>query len=249
MKKWKLVLLASASGAVLAGSAFAADLPRKGPAPVAAPAIPYINWTGFYIGGHVGVGTSNSSCGINGAGADWGCDQWATFGSVNAKDTAGLAGIEIGYDWQSRYAVFGVAADWSWTGLKKTVTGGSGSTSYQAKINWLASFRGRAGLAVDATLIYLTGGLALAGAKDTVLFNFVDTFGAVQADDTRWGWVVGAGVEHRFSPNWSVKFEYLHYELQEQTIAGVTPSDRQVRYRFDSSIDVARVGVNYRFNQ
>jgi outer membrane immunogenic protein len=247
MKKWKLVLLASASSVVLAGSAFAADLPRKGPAPVAAPVIPYINWTGFYIGGHLGVASNKSSCGINGLGADWGCDQWATFGNVHANDIGALAGVEIGYDWQSRYAVFGVAADWSWTGLKKTVTGGSGSTSYQAKINWLASFRGRAGLAVDATLIYLTGGLALAGVKDTVLFNW-DTPGLVSTNDVRWGWVAGAGIEHRFSPNWSVKFEYLHYELQEATLDGFAPDDTRVRYRFDHSIDVARVGVNYRFN-
>jgi outer membrane immunogenic protein len=247
MKKWKLVLLASASGVVLAGSAFAADLPRKGP--VAAPVIPYVNWTGGYIGVLVGAGKNNSSCGINGLSGDngWGCDQWATFGSVQANNIGAVAGVELGYDWQSRYLVYGIVGDWTWTSMKKTVTGGSGSTSYQAKINWLASFRGRAGLAVDNTLVYLTGGLAIGGIKDKVIYNW-SVPGDASTNTVRVGWVAGAGIEHRFTPNWSAKLEYLHYAFGEETLDVLLPNDQgQARYRFDHNIDVVRVGAAYRF--
>src|SRR4029079_2630929 len=138
---------------------------------------------------------NNSSCGINGPGGDpgWGCDQWATFGSVQANNIGAVAGVELGYDWQSRDFVYGVVGDWTWTSMKKTVTGGSGSTSYETKINWLASFRGRAGLAVDNTLLYVTGGLALGGIKDKVIFNH-STPGEGSTNSVRVGWVAGAGV-------------------------------------------------------
>ena len=217
-------------------------------APAAAPVIPYVNWTGFYIGGLVGVGSNHSACTWDGPGDGSGCQQWNTFGTSQANDTAGLAGVEIGYDWQNRYFVYGVAADWTWTGMKKTVTGGSGSVSYQAKINWLASFRGRAGIAIDLTLLYLTGGVALGGIKDTVNYNFT-TPGSLSTDDVRWGWVAGAGVEHRWTPNWSVKFEYLHYEFQDKSLTGIDPSDGAVSLRFNHSVDVGRVGLAYRFWQ
>ena len=57
MNKFKSALLASAGSVILAGAAFAADLPMKSAAPMVAP-IPYTTWTGAYIGGHIGVGSS-----------------------------------------------------------------------------------------------------------------------------------------------------------------------------------------------
>ena len=54
MKKF---LLGTVALAAFAGPAFAADMPArtytKDPPPYTAPALVY-NWTGFYIGGHVG---------------------------------------------------------------------------------------------------------------------------------------------------------------------------------------------------
>ena len=145
--------------------------------------------------------------------------------------------------------MYGVAADWTWTGLKKSVTGGSGSTSYELKINWLASFRGRAGLAVDLTLLYVTGGVALAGVKDLVIYSW-DVPSTHESTSTKVGWVAGAGVEHRFTPNWSMKLEYLHYELGDHSAGWdiVADGTTHTELRFDHSVDVGRVGLAYRFN-
>src|SRR5258708_22395169 len=57
--KLTTLLLVSAAAIVMAQSAGAADLPVKAPV---LNAVPYAawNWTGFYVGGYVGVGVSKS---------------------------------------------------------------------------------------------------------------------------------------------------------------------------------------------
>lgn len=240
------MLLATASGVVLAGSAQAADLPLKAVAPAA---IPYANWTGPYIGAHAGVGSSNSTCRPDFTGNPGGaCASYAYayYGNTwTASDTSGLIGVEVGYDWQQRYFVYGVAADWSWTGLKGRSVGCSGSCSYEAKVNWLASFRGRAGMALDDTLIYVTGGLALGGVEDKTFVGH-PTLPNSTFDDVRVGWVAGVGAEHKFSRNWSAKLEYLHYDLGK-TSEQVSANGYSYAHEFAHVVDVLRAGVNYRW--
>jgi len=45
------ILLASVGAIAIAGSAFAADLPYRGPPPVYLPPPPIFTWTGIYLGG------------------------------------------------------------------------------------------------------------------------------------------------------------------------------------------------------
>ena len=245
MKKWKQALLASTAGMAMAGSAFAADLPMKA-APVA-----YVQdvWQGFYVGAHIGAGTQDSTCTpLNSSGSEVGCAGYGfTYygsGDHRAQSTSALGGVEIGANWQNRSFVYGVAADWSWTGLKGKSLGCSGSCSDEAKVNWLASFRGRAGLAVENTMVYVTGGLALAGVKDTV---WQGTPSASTQSHTAVGWVAGAGVEHMFAPGWSVKLEALRYQFSKVDgdevllVNGYTS-----KYQSNHSVDVARIGLNYK---
>ena len=243
MKRWKLHLLATACGVAMTGSAFAADLPVKSaPMPMA---VPFVNWTGGYIGLHLGVGSSTDTCG-NGLGTLYGCAQYGTYyggPTALAKDTNVVGGVQAGYDWQNCNFVYGVAADWSWTNLKSSVVGGSGSLSYELKVNWLASFRGRMGLALDSTMVYVTGGLALGGVKDTTLVGTATA--SHESSDTMVGWVAGVGVEHRFDPHWSLVGEFLHYDLGSYTSNWTNIGTYS--HKFTHEINVGRLGVNYRF--
>lgn len=240
MKRWKLTLLTSASSVLLAGSAFAADLPTK-TAPMAAP-IPYMNWTGPYIGGHIGVGSSDASCAPGGpAYAD--CAGMFYNSTLRGHDTNFLAGVQAGYDFQDRYFVYGVVGDWSWTNLKSNAVGQSGSVSYESKVNWLASFRGRAGIALDNTLIYATGGVALGNFGETTMLGKTNSYNVTT---TQVGWVAGLGVEHRFTRNWSVNFEYLHYDLGNST-KSYTNDSESYTHTFTHVVDTGRIGLNYRF--
>src|SRR4051812_29379181 len=98
MKKLLLSASAIVAAAVVTSSAFAADLPAraytKAPA-YTAPALVY-NWTGFYIGGHVG----------------------GAFGDGNSLQGDGgrfMGGVQGGFDYQfATNWVIGVEAQYSW---------------------------------------------------------------------------------------------------------------------------------------
>jgi outer membrane immunogenic protein len=253
MKKVRTQLLATAAVMTLSGAAYAADMgvPMKAPPP--AP-IPYTNWQGFYVGGLVGVGRLNESAVVsNTAAAKAGngslCGAYGT-DACSYSATGAVAGVEVGYDWQNRYFVYGVAADWTWTGLKRTHTEASGATffTHQAKVDWLASFRGRMGLAVDDTLVYFTGGLALAELKSNASVGDAGgVTGSVGLNKTQVGWVAGLGVEHKFNQNWSIKAEYLYYDLGHASANSLNTEHTGVTYTTDffHEIHVGRVGLVY----
>jgi len=244
----KVVLLATACGVAFAGTASAADMMLKAPAVAA---IPVSNWTGWYVGALVGVGSSTNYCQPNAATSDQhGCaaeGRFHTNQAITRSSASAVAGADIGYDWQSRYFVYGVAADWTWTHMKGSVAGRSGSYSYQSKIDWLASFRGRMGLAIDNTMVYVTGGLALGGVKNSYSVNNFNDLDQGTARKTAVGWVAGVGVEHRFTRNWSIKGEYLHYDLGTYTSnLTVDSGSSQQSFKHSNVVDVARIGLTYR---
>ncbi len=251
----KSILLATTAVAVVyAGTANAADLPMKAVAPAA---IPVSNWSGPYIGAHIGAGRMSESATHTGPFREQGEPCMYNAGCV-ASATGVVGGVEVGYDWQDRYFVYGVAADWTWTDLKHTQQRTSGTTTYthQAKIDWLASFRGRMGLAVDNTLVYVTGGVALGHLKSSVgttcatcTTSSTSNYGGLST--TKVGWVIGGGVEHRWTRNWSFKAEALYYDLGRETGCGPGQNGGTggTGYctEFHHEVIVGRVGVNYRF--
>ena len=68
--------------------------------------------------------------------------------------------------------------------------------SCENKVNWLASFRGRAGLALDNNLLYVTGGVALPISGNNTLSG--QMLRNTNFSETRVGWVAGMGVEHKY---------------------------------------------------
>jgi outer membrane immunogenic protein len=67
-------------------------------------------------------------------------------------------------------------------------------------------------------------------------------------DDTRWGGVVGVGLEYGFTPNWSAAIEYDHLFMGTRTSTFTTPggaffSNERIR----QDVDVVTVRVNYRW--
>lgn len=113
-------------------------------------------------------------------------------------------------------------------------------------LNWLASMRGRFGYTWDRTLFYVTGGIAWGNFGYAASAAFGPSASA-SFNDTKTGWVIGGGAEWAFSPGWSLRAEYLHYEFAG-TSRTVPTAGGTVSFGWqDTSVDVVRTGVTYRF--
>lgn len=267
-------------------TASAADMAIKA-APIAAPP-PAFSWTGFYVGANVGGAWTPSSGGSDFGLLYPGfivLPPTAPIITVFPGQSGALAGSgsrsgfigggQAGYNWQVQQFVLGVEADVSGADLKGSSASASRSfgppiipvtvtqtvTVDSGRINWMASFRGRLGFAVDRVLFYGTGGAAVAefgGATATVVNGpgialpagtFISTNGG---STTRWGWTAGAGIEWAFAKQWSLAGEYRYTDFGNRgttvnipdglggTFAPVTTNGRL-------AVNQATLRVNYRF--
>jgi outer membrane immunogenic protein len=79
-----------------------------------------------------------------------------------------------------------------------------------------------------------------------------DATGAVfgrSGDDTRWGAVVGAGLEFGFAPNWSAGVEYDHIFMGDRNANFANPVTGVLvaADRISGDTDLVTVRVNYRW--
>lgn len=233
------ILISILSGLMLGGPAFAADVMETPPAAVA------YDWTGVHVGGHVGYGWSSN---------DWERIQNAPAtmfgpGGEDSHSANGfLGGIQAGYTHQFEKFVLGVEGDISWTGMDGIdtwVAGGGGYRDVTADYRWVGTLALRGGVAFDRTLLYLKGGGALASVR----YGHTGNNNTFSSTETRAGWLVGAGVEHAFMENWSVKLEYNYMDFGREAIqmanTGAGPSP--AIYSVDSSAHAVKLGLNYRF--
>ena len=110
------------------------------------------------------------------------------------------------------------------------------------KERWLATFRGRVGVADNNWLFYATGGGALANVEETISSP---AGSQLSQSNWHWGWTVGAGVEVKLSQDLSAKMEYLYVGLQDKSYFRPAPS---ATFQSDPRVDdhLLRVGVNYK---
>jgi outer membrane immunogenic protein len=225
----KKLLLAAIAAATLASGAKAADLgvPRM---PIATAVVaPVFSWTGFYLGLNAGFGIANTNIGA------------LTGGAVPGSGVGFIGGGQIGYNHQINNFVLGLEADLGYFGVSRSGLLAPGGPNLTWRTTWDASIRGRAGVAIDRTLLYVTGGLAIADLR----LSF-PPFGVLAVfpgqSETRVGWTVGAGIEHAITPNWTVRAEYLYANYGSKTyFAGAFGPVSLQTHKF-------RLGVNYLFS-
>jgi outer membrane immunogenic protein len=243
-----LTLTVAASALLIAGTANAADMPAQAPAYARTYVNPTYDWSGGYIGAHAGYASSASD--INDL------FFYDTGGTQTLKANGFAGGGQFGFNVQSGHVVYGIEADASWLDLDHNSMGYYGVKSTKAE--WMATVRGRLGLAIDRTLLYVTAGGAFSDIEAT--FN-TDGFsdggdvGSVSGKG-KFGWTFGAGVEHAFADNWTFKLEGLYTRFTNEDTDllddpdGCTPADggeQRCAFSFNHDIWAVRAGINYHF--
>lgn len=169
------------------------------------------NWSGFYLGAHVGAGFGSSEIAN-------------PYGSSIYGDTIRLpnafAGLQGGYNWQMAGSpwVFGVEAEASAIDADGTNTclaysGNFVSANCRVRQHAMGSITGRAGHTFGPqgrSLAYIKGGATFMAGDLSITTNAQDYLNQASSESsgTRWGWTVGAGIEHAIASAWSVKAEY-----------------------------------------
>lgn len=191
MRKQLLCSAAVIAIAIAAGGpVLAADMPARPVYKASPPPQAIFNWSGFYIGGHIGYGSGkfdfNTGVG-NGSG-----------GSL-------IGGLQLGYNWQSGSVVWGLEGDVSAARFRDGQIGPG--LPIGAKVDTLASLRGRLGLAFDRVLVYGTAGVGYVRGK--VGASTLGTVLTTNVSDSRG--VAGGGVEWAPVNNWTFRVEALDY--------------------------------------
>jgi outer membrane immunogenic protein len=245
--------LAGVALAMVAGSAFAADMPLKAVAPVA-----LYDWGGTYIGGVIGGawGTNDIS--------DPGLGIVGTLIGVPVIQTNNPSGFIGGIEGGSRYQfgklVVGWEGDITWGNLNNTNTttftspllaGIPFSRSITTDTKWVATAVSTLGIAHNNWLLYGKAGVAWENVNytDNWAVAGIPLFGGT-GSDTRTGWTVGTGLEWAFYQNWSAKVEYDYLDFGTKNVAingSLLGLGIQAGIQDNNHINQFKAGLNYRF--
>ncbi len=189
------------------------------------------NWSGYYIGGHIGgdwtatvfsdpggYSTLNNCCllisqtNMPGAAGD------ATGGGF-------LGGVQAGFMYQLRRLVVGADVDFSGSTLKGSgnfnysltpIIGGFANESYSVRTDWTSTSTAVIGFASNTWMIYGKAGAAMAQNNYSLAISGIGANFRPDApfafnsstSDIVFGWTVGAGLKWGISSNWFVNAEY-----------------------------------------
>lgn len=255
-------LLLSTAAVVVAGSALAADLPRKS-APVAyMPAPPVFTWTGFYVGVNAGYGWNSRDVTTAGvlAGNVANVNAGRRPSSISLDSKGFVGGGQVGYNYQIGQFVAGVEADLQYSDVKgrsSYISAVGDLSTFRYDLDYLGTVRARLGVAFDRVLVYGTGGLAYGKAQYNADFYSNAAGQPLQfqggQSHTRVGYAVGAGIEYAIPMGGTsavtLRGEYLYADLGKRSInVAATPIGvGAYTSEFQNRTHLLRAGVNYKF--
>jgi high affinity Mn2+ porin len=235
----------------LPGGAKAADMAVKAP-PQTASAYSDYDWTGFYVGGHLGYGWGKSSFSDPGVGIAGSLDLFQPFDAFKSTGSF-FEGLQVGYDYVLPNRVLvGVEADASFPSFPSAAGVSIGGTStfasplgpetYRETVLSSGTLRGRIGYAPGHWLLYATGGFAWT-------YNQLTLTNAVTGSSDmpflwRLGWAAGAGVEVPIIPHWTARLEYLYTGYGNSSVLFANAGQR---INSDFALQELRAGVSYQF--
>lgn len=189
-----------------------ADGPRSAPAsdPYAYAPPPerlFYNWSGIYIGGHMGGSTARWASTL-----DTGVGTTET---VKANSSDFFGGGQVGYQHQFRDFVIGAEVVYSGLGAQPgTVSVLTPGLNVATEVTSMLQVNGKLGYAYMHYLAYLKGGYVSASTSTSTSGLFT-----ASASGTSHGWLGGIGVSYAVHPNVIVSAEYDYIRLNGDSVA------------------------------
>jgi outer membrane immunogenic protein len=233
MRKFAVVLLATAALGAGIGHASAGGYPTSGVLP-GSPSLfapPQHIWTNVYVGLNAGAAFGDFS----------GNAKYGPF-TVESPSLSGsgfAGGGQVGAQIQYLHTVLGIEADFQGSAQDHSDTFNvvGVPVTVSEKMPWFSTIRGRVGWALDNVLLYGTGGMAIVDGKISGTALGV----TLSKENSNIGWTAGGGVEWAFAPHWTAKAEYLYIDsgnIELFNIGGVELNGR-IQDNF------VRGGINY----
>ncbi|MEW6767453.1 MAG: outer membrane protein [Pseudomonadota bacterium] len=227
---------------------------------------PVYGWSGWYAGANFGYGFGPGNIYLEGLTADTRTQFVSP--QLGTRPAGFLGGAQAGMNWQSGLWVYGLETDLSRAQIGANVAGPfvlppfNFVTRGSQNLDWFGTLRARLGVAAfDRSLFFATGGLAYGRAS---VSNYADLPGrvcitpqhntfCVTGLSSQWklGWTIGGGWEYALASRWSMKVEYLYYDLGRVTNATnevdplFAPPDF-FRGSADVKGNIVRAGLNYK---
>jgi outer membrane immunogenic protein len=172
--------------------------------------------------------------------------------SVSSDAWGGEVGGQFGYNWTTCSTLLGIELDGSWSQASRTahlVNFPGITATVKSELDGFASARVRSGIVLDNTLLYATGGLALAHTRTTWTTNFIGLGPTESLTDSNWsfGGVAGVGAEWALSDRLSLRAEALYFMFADRDYTLNSPILGPVHFTNNDSMWVTRAALNYRF--
>jgi outer membrane immunogenic protein len=185
-----------------------------------------VNWSGFYVGGRIGVGNANHDMDLDVYDLSPAAGQPSSvpISGIDGWNSSGIiGGAQVGVDKQVGRFVFGVFGSYDWSNMETNVSGiggigqfviggpvpgGVGNVSLEKQEEW--SLGGRAGVLVNPkTLVYLSAAYTETDYEFNGLAPGLVT-GGFSEEQTFSGVSVGGGVEFALADNIFLGLDYTH---------------------------------------
>lgn len=200
------------------------------------------SFDGLSAGVHLGYAHSETSISDK--------NYWWYGGTYDINDKGGLAGVDVAYDRQFGGLLVGGVLDWTYTTLG-TKYGYSDTdpvdVTVTTSIDWYATLRGRAGLVVDRTALYVTAGLAYAEAKTKWNDRSTQPNRDFSVTNDNIGLAYGVGLMHRINQQWSLNGELLTISIPDKSNNEIISGGDRWTFKIGHEIAAARVGLAYHF--
>lgn len=209
------------------------------------------DWVGFYLGAGGGYqfGQTTNKTGAFGYNAD---NQEWKYGE------SGLTGSAL-VGFNARWNGFIVGSEFDWGYLRLSGKGAQpdspgDDTVGESNGDFYSSLRARIGMEQGHWLLYANAGVMVAN-YDKHIFDScaVAPCGGTTFDAHKksfnLGYAIGAGAERRMDKQWSVKLEYLYFDLGSQSVGGMTSVGSSYEWDAQTAGHIIRAAFIYHLGE